>query len=99
MIYQIKWEGDAPEELFALRVYDQRRIVDEVEKHLLNEPTVAARNRKPMAGLVPTFFHIPPIWKLRVGEFRVFYDVDEGAQIVYVRAVRRKAPEQTTEDI
>lgn len=99
MAHEIRWEGGAPDELFRLRIYDQRRIVAEVEKHLVDAPTVAARQRKPMLGLVPSFFHIPPIWELRVGDFRVFYDVDEEAQVVYVRAVRRKLPEQATEDI
>jgi hypothetical protein len=31
-----------------------------------------------------------------VGEYRVFYDVDEPGQVVYVRAVRRKEQGQTT---
>jgi hypothetical protein len=34
-----------------------------------------------------------------VGDYRAFYDVDEDAATVYVRAVRRKEPGQTTEDI
>jgi len=42
---------------------------------------------------------VVPIWELRVGEFRVFYDVDEEAQTVFVRAVRHKPPHKTTEEI
>jgi hypothetical protein len=34
-----------------------------------------------------------------VGEFRVFSDVDDESQIVHVRAVRRKGPDQTTGDV
>lgn len=42
---------------------------------------------------------VPPIWELRVGEFRVFYDVDEPSNMVYVRAVKRKLAGQRTEEI
>ena len=41
----------------------------------------------------------PPIWELRVGAYRVFYDVDEDLNVVYVRAVREKPPDKRTEDI
>jgi mRNA-degrading endonuclease RelE of RelBE toxin-antitoxin system len=43
--------------------------------------------------------HRPLVWELRVGDVRVFYDVDAEAQEVNVRAVRRKGQGQTTEDI
>jgi mRNA-degrading endonuclease RelE of RelBE toxin-antitoxin system len=52
-----------------------------------------------LPGLVPPFEAIPPIWELRIGDRRVFYDVDEEGRTVYVRAVRRKAPHATTEQI
>ena len=41
----------------------------------------------------------PPIWELRVGEHRIFYDVNVEERTVYVRAVRRKAPHKTTKEI
>jgi len=41
----------------------------------------------------------PPVWQLRVGEYRVFYDVDREEMAVYVRAVRLKPPHKTTEEI
>jgi mRNA-degrading endonuclease RelE of RelBE toxin-antitoxin system len=99
MSYGIELENDSANELRALRVFERRRIVDEMSRNLRDEPTVRARNRKPLLGLIPSFFHVPPIWELRVGEFRVFYDVDEAEQVVRVRAVRRKTPEQPTEDV
>ena len=40
-----------------------------------------------------------PVWELRVGEYRVFYDVNEQEARVIVRAVRRKRPYQATEEI
>jgi mRNA-degrading endonuclease RelE of RelBE toxin-antitoxin system len=98
MAFAIKFLGSAAAELKALRVFDQRRIAEEIEKQLRDQPAVATRNRKCLFGFTPSFEHDPPIWELRVGDFRVFYDVDEEGQ-VKVRAVREKAHGQTTEDI
>ncbi len=89
----------AAKELKDIRAFDRRRIVEEIDNQLTHQPTQATRNRKRLDSAVPDFEYVPPIWELRVGEFRVFYDVDESAQIVVVRAVRRKEPEQTTEDV
>jgi mRNA-degrading endonuclease RelE of RelBE toxin-antitoxin system len=36
---------------------------------------------------------------LRVGEYRVFYDVQEQARLVTVRAIRLKPPHKTTKVI
>ena len=66
---------------------------------LAYEPARATRRRKCLAALSPSFEHVPPVWQLRVGDFRVFYDVDEAGSTVHVRAVRRKDPDQRTEDI
>jgi mRNA-degrading endonuclease RelE of RelBE toxin-antitoxin system len=85
--------------LRAIRVYDRRRIVDEIKSQLPHQPHVETRNRKCLEAAVPAFEHRPPIWELRVGDYRVFYDVDEVGQTVYVRAVRQKGPGRTTEDI
>ena len=40
---------------------------------------------------------IEPVWELRVGDLRVFYDVDTRAMQVIVRAVRRKGRSTTRE--
>jgi mRNA-degrading endonuclease RelE of RelBE toxin-antitoxin system len=42
---------------------------------------------------------VAPIWELRVGDYRVFYDVSAAESVVYVRAVRRKRRGTKTEDI
>jgi mRNA-degrading endonuclease RelE of RelBE toxin-antitoxin system len=99
MPYQIEVMQPAAEELKGLRAFDQRRIVDEIEVKLRDEPTQPSRNQKWLPGLVPAFPHTPPVWELRVGDYRVFYDVDADAEVVHVRAVRHKGQGQTTEDI
>jgi hypothetical protein len=51
-----------------------------------------------LTALVPPWEHVPPVWQLRVGDHRVFYDVAAEARLVVVRAVRRKG-RSTTEEI
>jgi mRNA-degrading endonuclease RelE of RelBE toxin-antitoxin system len=57
------------------------------------------RRRKCLIDLTPSFEYELPIWELRVGAFRVFYDVAEEEKLVHARAVRRKRLQHRTEDI
>jgi len=99
MAHEIRLHGNAAEELRNFVAFERRRIVDEIDGQLAHEPTVETRNRKCLLGLTPSFEHRPPVWELRIGDIRVFYDVDEEAQEVNIRAIRRKGRGQTTEDI
>jgi mRNA-degrading endonuclease RelE of RelBE toxin-antitoxin system len=99
MVYRIEICDLAESELTFIRAFDRRRIVDEMRGQLTHQPAVTARNRKRLDAAVPHFEHTPPVWELRVGEYRVFYDVDEANLVVYVRAVRRKQQGETTEDV
>ena len=89
----------AESELAELRTFDRRLLLDAMDSQLAHQPTQANRNRKRLDGLTPKFEHVPPVWELRVGDFRIFYDVDESIHVVNVRAVRQKWPHQTTEQI
>jgi mRNA-degrading endonuclease RelE of RelBE toxin-antitoxin system len=99
MAYVIELADLVVDELKAIRAFDRRRIVDEINGQLAHQPTVATRNRKCLTAAVPDFEHMPPIWELRIGDYRVFYDVDEAARTVSVRAVRRKGHGLTTGEI
>jgi mRNA-degrading endonuclease RelE of RelBE toxin-antitoxin system len=99
MQYAILVHEAAVNEIERLRAYDQRRVMDAMEEQLSHEPMVRTRRRKCLESLAPEFEHVPPVWELRVGAFRVFYDVDETEKQVHIRAVRHKGQTQTTEDI
>ena len=99
MSFSVQIVPTALAELKAIAVFDRRRIAQAIDDQLSSRPTTPARNRKLLTDPRPSFACEPPIWELRVGGFRVFYDVDEGAQIVFVRAVREKPPHQTTDQI
>jgi len=98
-MYEIEYAKSVANDLAALRAYDRTRTLNDIERHLTHQPTVETRNRKIVLGLVPPWEHEEPIWELRIGEHRVFYDVDDQASAVVIRAVRHKPPHKTTEEI
>ncbi len=97
-MFAIRLTQGAMKELKRLRPHDRARVVDEIERCLAEQPWEPSRNRKELTALVPPWEHLPPVWELRVGDHRVFYDVDAEARVVVVRAVRRKS-RSTTEEI
>ena len=98
-MYDIRYSPGVEHDLKKIKVFLRRQILDGIDEHLSHVPTRITRKRKLLHGLIPPFDSDPPIWQLSVGEYRVFYDVDEIERIVYVRAVRHKPPHKTTEEI
>jgi len=96
-VFTILYEEAAEEDLRGLRVYEARRIMDEVDTQLTKKPAIATRRKKLLEGLVPPWDTVRPVWQFRVGDFRVFYDVDEERHEVIVRAIRRKGTHTTRE--
>jgi len=98
-MYEIRFSKGVESDLKRVRVHDRRRILASIESQLTHQPNAPTKNRKILMDLTPEWESSPPIWELRVGEYRVFYDVDEDKEHVYVRAIRRKLPHRRTEDI
>jgi hypothetical protein len=98
-VFAIEMSAGAVADLGRLRAFDRQRILDAIERQLSGEPAKATRHRKVLAGLIPPFEAVAPVWQLSVGEHRIFYDVSADAGKVYVRAVRRKPAHRTTEEI
>ncbi len=97
--YAIECSEGVKEDLKGLRAYDRQLLLDAIEAQLAHGPTVETKQRKLLRNLVPPFGAIPPIWQLRVGAFRVFYDVNEADHRVAIRAVRRKPAHLKTEEM
>jgi mRNA-degrading endonuclease RelE of RelBE toxin-antitoxin system len=89
----------AVQELDEVRPFDRRKILASIREQLIQQPLEPTRNRKILADVRPSFEFVPPVWELRVGTFRVFYDVDEAARLVHVRSVRRKTASESTKEI
>jgi mRNA-degrading endonuclease RelE of RelBE toxin-antitoxin system len=98
-LFEIQYAESVAEDLRKLRAYDRKIELDRIDQQLTHEPTMPTRARKIVVELKPPWQHKEPIWELRVGGFRVFYDVDEQDRQVTVRAVRRKPPHTTTEEV
>jgi len=82
MIFEIEFTPDAWEHLQVFSARDRAILLAEIETQLRYEPHIQTRNRKslqenPLAS-----------WELRVGKFRVFYDVnDNNVKIVFIIAI------------
>ena len=74
-------------------------MLDRIESELTDAPALETRNRKLLPGLRPPWDQKLPIRELRVGDYRVFYDVREKPPLVTIRAIRLKPPHKTTEEI
>ena len=98
-MYDIQVASGAEQELKRLSAFHRNTIIDAMERNLTHEPTRISRNRKMLMGLVPPWKAEPSVWELRVGDYRVFYDIAEKEQVVYIRAIRKKPANQTTRDI
>ena len=83
-MFRLAFTPEAVEDLRFLRSYDQRRILDSVQEQLQYQPGQETRNRK---RLRPNEL---AEWELRIGTFRVFYNVDEAEDLVKVEAVGYK---------
>ena len=81
MSYRIEYSPQSADHLQALPAQQKAEILDKVDEQLVHEPTVETRNRKPMRPnpLAP--------WELRIGNLRVYYDVEEEAAVVQILAV------------
>jgi mRNA-degrading endonuclease RelE of RelBE toxin-antitoxin system len=72
-------------DLDGLQKYDATQIANPMERHLQHDPTKEGKSRiKRLRGISN------PDYRLRVGDYRVFYVVDEDARRVDVLRVMHK---------
>lgn len=83
-MYDIDIAPQAVEDLKGFRKFDQSRIAEGIEEQLRHQPAVETRNRK---RLRPG--HLTE-WELRIGNFRVLYDVDQEASLIRVVTIGYK---------
>ena len=89
MPYRVEYAPDTEDHLRALTARQQAIVLDTVDRQLASQPTAETRNRKPMRPNP-----VAP-WELRIGNLRVYYDVEEDPEpVVYIRAVGLKLRNQ-----
>ena len=81
MAYTIEYTASAQGDIAYFRKYEQVLIVDAIDDQLIYEPGLETPNRK---LLDPNSL---AAWELRIGRYRVFYDLDAQTQLVLVKAV------------
>jgi len=80
-MYKINLLPTAQEDLKSLRKFEQKEVLRGVKKQLRYGPTVETRNRK---QLDPNEL---AEWELRMGRFRVFYNVKPEVRVVHIEAI------------
>ena len=98
-MFEDRFAEGVEDDLRKIRIYYRNQILDTIEEQLAHEPGVRTKNRKLLETLIPPGQAVVPIWELRVGEYRIFYDISTTESVVYVRAVRRKRRGTKTENI
>jgi mRNA-degrading endonuclease RelE of RelBE toxin-antitoxin system len=80
-MFEIEFMPEALDDVKALKKPEQTQVVEAIEIQLRHQPAEPTRNRK---RLRPN-----PVaeWELRVGKFRVFYNVSELSRTVEIVAV------------
>jgi len=91
--FQIEYSPEAAAEIEALRTFEARKIIDTIEHHLRHGPKTESRSRiKKMRA---------PFWsefRLRIDDFRVYYDVDDQERLVRILRVLQKTTDSTPGD-
>lgn len=83
-MFRIEFTPEALADLQSFRRYDQAQIVAGIEGQLPQQADEPSRNRK---RLRPNRL---AEWELRIGAFRVFYDVDLRESLVKIEAIGHK---------
>jgi mRNA-degrading endonuclease RelE of RelBE toxin-antitoxin system len=73
--------ASAREDIRFFKSFEQRRILDAIEQRLSYEPVTPTQQRK---MLRPNNL---AQWALRIGKYRIFYDVEDEPIIVRIKAV------------
>ena len=82
--YRIEVTEEAKSDLNHYTAFERKLIVSQIREQLSEQPNVETKNRKQLRD--------NPIssWELRVGRFRVFYEVDVVGKIVVIVSVGHK---------
>ena len=91
--YEVNYADEAARDIKELRAYDQSKIMEAIETQLVPAPTKVSRSGiKKMTQ---------PFWsqfRLRVEDFRVYYDVDEPKRQVSVLRILEKGRKATAKE-
>ena len=82
MAFEIEFTREAETDLDDIRPFFRNQILDAIEAYLRHAPALVCRARIKRLHEIDS-----PAYRLRVEDFRVFYDVDEPQRSVTVLCV------------
>ena len=85
MAFGIEFVTEAEADLDTLQPFYRSQILDAIEQHFHHAPTQVSHARIKRLRSVTS-----PAYRLRVGEYRVFYDVGREQQVVTILRVLSK---------
>ena len=80
-MFETKFTESAYDDLVHFRKSEQSVILDAIEEQLSTEPATPTRKRKPLRP------NELSDWELRVGKYRVFYDIVTENKVVRIKAI------------
>jgi mRNA-degrading endonuclease RelE of RelBE toxin-antitoxin system len=83
-MYTIEFTQQAIDDLRWFNKYEQSQVLDGIDQQLRYEPVVETRNRKRLRQ------NTIADWELRMGIFRVLYNVDEQISVVGIQRIGEK---------
>jgi mRNA-degrading endonuclease RelE of RelBE toxin-antitoxin system len=84
MAFNVQFSPRAREHIKDLRKRNQSIILKAISTHLTHKADEPTRNRKPLTE------DSLALWELRVGDFRVFYDIVPDEKQVVIVAIGKK---------
>jgi len=88
MKYEVVFTPEAIRDFKRLKARDRSIIRDDIEKHLRHKPVKTSKSRiKRLRGISR------PQFRLRVNEFRIFYDVTQSSVEILAIIPKTKASE------
>ena len=82
--FGVKFTSSALGDIAPLKKRERKAILDWIDKQLVYEPHVETRNRKRLRP------NRTSEWEVRIGKYRVFYDVRQTERIVEVTVIGEK---------
>ena len=82
--FEVKFTSSALDDIAPFKRRERKTILDGIDKQLVYEPHVETRNRKRLRP------NRTSEWEVRIGKYRVFYDVRQTERIVEVTVIGEK---------
>ncbi len=91
--YEVGFPSQRAEEVFAKAIRKippkERLRISEGLDRLATSPRSQSKSFKSLKGVIPIFGYLAQ-YRLRVGDYRILYDVDDARRKVILLAIRRR---------